>query len=142
MWRRLCVAGLAGVLVAGCGGDEAMRSDGARAARDAGSEVRTVRVVAGAFLDDKLWSRSASRMVSDAETALGTVATKFDAEQPTTPGARVTYDRVSKALDDAQDAVVTARIALGNDDRAGLRRALGSLDDSAVQLGELGELAR
>lgn len=145
MRRLLCVAatGLTLAALVGCGSpDQQMLSSAARAARDAGSEVATVRVVAGGYLDGDLWSQPARRMVSDAEDALGKVVTTFEAEQPTTAASRTTYDRVSKALDDADTAVVLARIAVLNGDRPALRQSLTALDASARDLRGYGELAK
>ncbi len=138
----VCVAAAA-VLLGGCAGpDQAMTEAGARAARDAASEVGTARVAVQAVAEGNLWSRAADRVVSDAETALGAVATAFGQQQPSTVRSRQTYDEITEALDDAEQAVVSARIAVRNDDRAALPKWLAELDRTAERLRSLGELAR
>jgi hypothetical protein len=131
------------VAVAGCGDpDQQMRSEGARAARDAASEVRTARLAAQSLLDHKLWSQPATVLVSDAEDALGKVATTFGAQQPETKESRKIYDQTTEALANAEDSVTDLRIALRSDDLAAVRNQVGQLEKTGEQLVQLGERAK
>jgi hypothetical protein len=122
------VAGLAG-----CGdADQKILADGARAARDAASEVGTARLAADALLNHKLWKAPAVQLVTDAEQALGKVTSTFDAQQPETGRSRQTYDTFSKALSTAEDNVTELRIALNNND-------LGTVADQVVRLQTIGQ---
>jgi hypothetical protein len=135
------VAGL--VLLTGCGNpDQQLLSDGARAARDAASEVATARITAQTLLARKVWSRAADQVVTDAETALGKVATTFDEQQPETARSRRSYDTISDALSQAESAVTATRIAIRAGDETALARQVPVLDRTAEHLRELGELAR
>jgi hypothetical protein len=139
------VAVVIGLLVgvAGCGDpDQQMRSEGARAARDAASEVRTARLAAQSLLDHKLWSQPATVLVSDAEDALGKVATTFGAQQPETEESRKIYDQTTEALANAENSVTDLRIALRSDDLAAVRNQVGQLDKTGEQLVQLGERAK
>jgi hypothetical protein len=128
--------------LAGCGNpDQKMLSEGARAARDAVSEISTARLAAQSLLDHKLWSQPADQMVKDAEKSLGKVVSTFDAQQPETATSRKTYDQISGALSDASDKLTELRIALGNDDLATVRKQVTELEKSVQQLEQLGELA-
>ena len=131
------------VAVAGCGDpDQQMRSEGARAARDAASEVRTARLAAQSLLDHKLWAQPATVLVSDAEDALGKVATTFGAQQPETEESRKIYDQTTEALANAENSVTDLRIALRSDDPAAVRNQVGKLDKTGEQLVQLGERAK
>jgi|SRR5215207_3962442 len=129
--------------LAGCGDpDQQMRSEGARAAREAVSGVRTAQLVAQSLLDGKVWDQPATVMVTDAEEALGQVATTFDARQPESAESRETYDQYSEALSSAADGVTELRIALRNGDLDAVRQQVGQLDKTAEQLEQLGERAQ
>jgi hypothetical protein len=129
--------------LAGCGDpDQKMLSEGARAARDAVSEISTARLAAQSLLEHELWSQPADQMVKDAEKSLGKVISTFEAQQPQTEASRKTYDQISTALSDAGDQLTQLRIALGNDDLSTARKQLAELDKAAQQLDQLGELAR
>jgi hypothetical protein len=130
-------------LLAGCGDpDQKMLADGARAARDAASEVGTARLAAKSLLDHKLWNAPAVQLVSDAEQALGNVTSTFDAQQPETGRSRQTYDMVSKALSTAQDNVTELRIALNNKDLGTVADQVTKLQTIGQQLDRLGEQAK
>lgn len=140
-----CSASLAAglLLLTGCGSpDQQLLGDGARAARDAASEVATARITAQTLLARKVWSRAADQVVTDAETALGKVATTFDEQQPETAHSRRTYDTISDALSQAESAVTATRIAIRAGDETALARQVPALDLAAEHLRELGELAR
>ena len=130
--------------LAGCGGDsqQKMLTEGAKTARDAASEVTTVRLISQQLLDHRLWSPSATRMVKDSEETLGKVATSFTSRQPATGPARETYDEFSDALDAAETGVEDARIAMVNGDLTKLREQVGTLDKLSDQLRKLGESAK
>jgi hypothetical protein len=132
------------MVLAGCGGDpdQKLLSEGARAARDAASEVSTARLAAQSLLDHRLWSQPATQLVSESEQALGTVATTFDAQQPETEKSRHTYDQISEALSTAETGVTDLRIALKNNDLATVAQQLNELEKTAAQLDQLGELAQ
>jgi hypothetical protein len=135
------VIALAGLT--GCGDpDQKMLSEGARAARDAASDVGTARMAAESLLDHKLWPQPANVLVSDAEQAVGKVATTFDERQPTTERSRATYDEFSAALSDAETSVTDLRIALQNDDLAAVAQQITELRKAGQRLDQLGERAR
>jgi hypothetical protein len=147
MMRKIAVVALAmGVVagLAGCGGDpdQKMLSEGARAARDAASEVRTARLAAQSLLDHQIWAQPATVVVTDAEEALDKVASGFDARQPETDESRATYDQYSDALVAAQDGLTELRIALGRSDLAAVSREVGHLEKTGDQLVQLGERAK
>jgi len=130
-------------LLAGCGDpDQKMLADGARAARDAASEVGTARLAAKSLLDQKLWNAPAVQLVSDAEQAIGKVTSTFHAQQPETGRSRQTYDMVSKALSTAQDNVTELRIALNNKDLGTVADQVTKLQTIGEQLDRLGEQAK
>jgi hypothetical protein len=130
-------------VLAGCGDpDQKMLTEGARAARDAASEVGTARLAAQSLLDHKLWNAPATQIVSDAEQAIGKVASTFDALQPKTGRSRATYDSYSEALSNAEDDVTELRIALTNDDLGTVTDQVSKLQTVAQQLRRLGEQAK
>jgi hypothetical protein len=132
------VAGLAG-----CGDpDQKLLGEGARAARDAASEVGTARLAAKSLLDHKLWTAPATQLVTESEEALGKVASTFDAQQPETAKSRQKYDEISKALSDAQDIVTELRIALNNNDLGTVADQVTQLEQTGQQLDRLGEQAK
>ncbi|TDU88097.1 hypothetical protein EV138_1637 [Kribbella voronezhensis] len=133
MLRTLALVAAVLAVLAGCGDpDQKMLTEGARAARDAASEVGTARLAAESVLDHKLWNAPATQVVSDAEKSIGKVATTFDALQPKTGRSRATYDSYSKALSTAEDEITDLRIALTNND-------LGTVADQVTQLQTLGQ---
>jgi len=141
--RLLAVFALLLGLLAGCADPEQqMLADGARAARDAASEVGTARLAAESLLDHKLWNAPAVQVVSDAEQALGKVAGTFDAQQPGTGRSRQTYDTVSKALSTAEDNITELRIALNNNDLGMVADQVTRLRTIGQQLERLGEQAK
>ncbi|GAA1569042.1 hypothetical protein GCM10009789_23120 [Kribbella sancticallisti] len=146
MKRKIAAAAVAiGVLAgpAGCGDpDQQMLTEGARAAREAASEVRTARLAAQSLLDHKVWPQPATVVVTDAEQAIGTVASAFDQRQPGTDESRQTYDQYSDALVAAQDGVTELRIALHRDDLAAVAQQVDQLGRTADQLVRLGERAK
>jgi hypothetical protein len=138
--RTICalLAGL--LLLTACGDpDQQLQSEAARAARDAASEVRTARLTAENLLDQKIWSQPAVVVVTDAEDALGKVATSFSARQPETDKSRQTYDLYSDALAAAEDGVTELRIALNRNDRDAVTAEIGQLTKTGEQLVQLGE---
>jgi hypothetical protein len=139
-----CGVGCLVIAVAtGCGNaDQQLRSEGARAAREAASAAGTARLAGQSFLDHKLWSQPATQLVSDAEKALGQVSSTFDEQQPKTPASRKTYDQISKTLDDAAGNVTDLRIALTNGDNNGVAELVKELSDTTEGLRELGETAK
>jgi hypothetical protein len=143
MKRKWVALVAAACLLAGCAGpDQKMQTEAARAARDAASEVRTARLAAQSLLDQKVWTQPAVVVVSDAEEALGTVATGFSSRQPETDESRKTYDLYSEALTAAEDGVTELRIALNRQDRAAVTAELGQLTKTGEQLVQLGERAK
>ncbi|MFC5260522.1 hypothetical protein ACFPJ1_00250 [Kribbella qitaiheensis] len=150
MRRRLAALGMtAGLIVslilglAACGDpDQQMLSEGARSAREAVSGVRTAQLAAQSLLDGRIWAQPATVMVTDAEDALGQVATIFEARQPETDVSRQTYDLYSEALANAADGVTELRIAVRSGDLETVRQQVGQLDKTAEQLEQLGERAQ
>jgi hypothetical protein len=127
-------------VLVGCGDpDQQLRSEGARAGREAASAAGTAKLAGQSFLDHKLWSQPATQLVSDAEKALGQVSSTFDKQQPKTAASRKVYDQVSKTLDDAAGNVTDLRIALTNGDQAGVAKLVKELADTAEGLRRLGE---
>ncbi|WBQ08209.1 hypothetical protein [Kribbella sp. CA-293567] len=127
-------------LTAGCGDpDQQLRSEGARAARDAASAVGAARVAGQAYLDRKLWSQPATRMVGEAEEAMEQVVSTFGRQQPKTPESRQTYDRFTEALEVAEGTLTDLRIALTNGDTDGVGKLVRQLTGTAAGLRELGE---
>jgi ABC-type sugar transport system substrate-binding protein len=141
--RRIAVLLLLLITLSGCSGpDQKIRETGAQAARDAASEVSTFRLAVQQLLEHNLWSQPANQLVKDAEKALGRVATSFDSQQPETEESRQVFNEITQAIDDAETAVTTTRIALGNDDLTAAARQVAVLEQAAKKLGELGELAK
>lgn len=136
---RWMVGGLVLVsLLAGCSSpDQKLQDAAAQAAREARSEVATVRLTVEQLQAHRLWSQPAEQLVADAEKGLGKTASAFSAQQPTTDESRRIYAQTTKALDDAQTAVTATRIALGNGDLAAASREIAVLQKSATALGEL-----
>jgi hypothetical protein len=129
--------------MAGCGNaDQQLRSEGARAAREAASAASTARLAGQAFLDHKLWSQPAIQLVGEAEKSLGQAGSTFDEQQPQTPASRKTYDQISQSLNDAAGNVTDLRIALTNGDPAGVAKSVDELTDTAAGLRRLGELEK
>ncbi|GAA3588879.1 hypothetical protein [Kribbella ginsengisoli] len=127
----------------GCGDpDRQLRSEGARAAREAASAAGTAELAGQSFLDHKLWSQPAGQLVSEAEEALGKASSTFDQQQPTTRASRKTYDEVSKTLDDAAGNVTDLRIALDNGDVDGVAELVKELAGTTEGLRKLGETAK
>ena len=150
MRRRLAALGMTAGLIlslilglAACGDqDQQMLSEGARSAREAVSGVRTAQLAAQSLLDGRIWAQPATVMVTDAEDALGQVATTFDARQPETDESRQTYDLYSEALANAADGVTELRIAVRSGDLETVRQQVRQLDKTAEQLEQLGERAQ
>ncbi|MFF1820717.1 hypothetical protein ACFVWG_25650 [Kribbella sp. NPDC058245] len=145
--RRLigwCAAGcLILTAAAGCGdADQQLRSEGARAARDAASAAGAARVAGQSFLDHKLWSQPATQLVDEAEKSMGKAVSTFGQQQPESPESRKTYEQVSKTLDDADGTVTDLRIALVNGDRDGVAKLVRKLADTTEGLRQLGETAK
>jgi predicted ArsR family transcriptional regulator len=141
--RMIAVCALVLGLLAGCGDpDQKMLADGARAARDAASEVGTAQLAARSLLDHKLWNAPAVQLVTDAEQALGKVTSTFDAQQPGTGRSRQIYDTVSKALSTAEDNLTELRIALNNNDLGAVADQVTRLQTIGQQLERLGEQAK
>jgi hypothetical protein len=141
--KRLAVALCVIAALTACGNpNQQMQSEAARAARAAASEVRTARLAAQALLDSKAWSQPAVVVVTDAEEAVGKVATDFSARQPETDESRKTYDLYSDALTAAEDGVTELRIALNRKDRAAVVAQLEQLGKTGEQLVQLGERAK
>jgi hypothetical protein len=144
--RRVGSAALVCGLVfglAGCGNpDQQMRTEGAKAARDAASQVSTARLAGQSLLEQKIWSPTTTVLVSDAEEALGKVATSFGARQPETVESRKIYDQTTEALSTAEESVTDLRIALRSGDLATVRRQVEELGRTADQLAKLGEQAK
>jgi len=131
------------VTTLGCGDpDQQLRSEGARAARDAASAVGTARLAGQSFLDHKLWSQPATQLVGEAEDSLGQVGSTFDRQQPRTASSRKTYDDISKTLNDAEGTVTDLRIALVNNDLEAVTEAVRQLSEPADELRKLGETAK
>lgn len=142
--RLAAIAVVVLCVLSGCGADsdQKMLTEGARAAREAASEVNSVRLTTRQLLDGKLWTPGATRMVTDSEEALDKVVSSFDARQPGSGESREIYDRYGDALDAAVSVVRETRIALANDDRAKVRQQLAVLEQAGRQLGQLGESAK
>ncbi len=137
------VACLVLAALAGCGNpDQQLRSEGARAAREAASAVGAARLAGQSFLDHKLWSQPATQLVSEAEESLGQVGTTFDQQQPKSTSSRKTYDDISKTLDDAESNVTDLRIALVNNDLDAVTSAVRQLSQVSGQLRQVGETAK
>jgi hypothetical protein len=127
-------------ITAGCGDpDQQLRSEGARAAREAASAAGTAELAGQSFLDHKLWSQPATQLVSEAEKAMGQASSSFDQQQPRTRASRKTYDQISKTLDDAAGNVTDLRIALTNGDEGGVAELVKELAGTTEGLRRLGE---
>ncbi|MEU4393907.1 hypothetical protein [Kribbella sp. NPDC023855] len=129
--------------LAGCGDpDQQMRTEGAKAARDAVSQVRTARLAGQSLLDQKIITPTTTVLVTDAEEALGKVATSFSARQPETAESRKIYDQTTEALSTAEEGVTDLRIALRSGDLAKVRSQVDELGKTGDQLAKLGEQAK
>jgi hypothetical protein len=130
-------------IAAGCGNpDQQLRSEGARAAREAASAAGTARLAGQSYLDHKLWSQPALQLVDESEKAMGKASSSFDTQQPKSRAARKTYDQISQTLDDATGNVTDLRIALTNGDQGGVAELVKELADTTEGLRRLGETAK
>ncbi|GAA0582472.1 hypothetical protein HPO96_08620 [Kribbella sandramycini] len=129
------------LLAAGCASPEQkLRDAAAQAGREAASEVGTARLAVEQLQAGQLWAQPAGQVVGDAEKGVEQAASSFAAQQPTSDEAQRLYDQVTKALDDATQAVTSVRIALGNGDLDRAGRQLAGLRVAADQLRRIGEL--
>jgi hypothetical protein len=140
---RRMVAGLLLVsLLAACTNpDQKLRESAAQTAREAASEVTTVRLAVEQLHTHRLWAQPARQVVADAEKALDKSASSFASQQPSSELSARLYEQVTSTLDDAETTVTAVRIALGNDDLTAAERQLASLRKASSDLAKIGELA-
>ncbi len=142
-WRtHLAVAVLVGTtLLSGCAGptltEEHYRSQAARSAGSAVSELETIRLAVGALLQDRVWRQYVDVVVTDAETALSSVDSTLSSRQPVNADADRVADRVGTALGDAVQLAGDIRIALRRHEDRALRQSLPRLERLSARLEHL-----
>jgi hypothetical protein len=132
------VAALAALAVlAGCstpeGDPSAYREEALSTIKAVDSGVQSVRLVLRLSLDQRTFGRPADDAVTTAESSVTSTAGTFTALQPP-PGADDVRDAASTLLNDAQDAVAAARIAIRRNDVDGMRKAYDAASASARAL--------
>ncbi len=96
------------------------------------SELQTTRVVLELAIANRVLATTADEIVSEAETAAGSVAASFRAVQPpvSTDGAQ---RRTMRFLSEVEDAISQARIVIRRDDAQGMRSALARIQSLLVR---------
>ena len=133
--RRCCavVVGVAlTVLLAGCVGptvtDAGYRNKVGDTARQISSSIAAARLAVQLDLDGRMAFALTDQTVSDAESDADSAATALASRQPPTDSALKLYQRASRPIQDAVDALRALRIAVRRGDSAAIRAALAGLD--------------
>ena len=85
-------------------------------------------------LSDRLVRPYADTVVTQSEDDIGPVQDSFGSVDPPTEADEKLRDHVGGLLSDAGDALAAARIALRNDDRAGMARSVRNLRSVAAEM--------
>jgi hypothetical protein len=134
------------VILSGCAGpttnDDAMRSQAARSANSATSEIETLKLAVTTQLDGNAWWRFTDVVVTDSETALDSINSTLASRQPpSTKTEAIRADTVT-ALGDAVDLAIDVRIAVRRHDESTLESLLPKLTQMSDRLGALEARAR
>ncbi|HEY7043065.1 MAG TPA: hypothetical protein VH419_05295, partial [Nocardioidaceae bacterium] len=134
------------VILSGCAGpttnDDAMRSQAARSANSATSEIETLKLAVTTQLDGNGWWRFTDVVVTDSETALDSINSTLASRQPpSTKTEAIRADTVT-ALGDAVDLAIDVRIAVRRHDESTLESLLPKLTQMSDRLGALEARAR
>lgn len=99
------------------------------------SEVSTTRVSVEQLLEQRILGPYADVVITDSESALGSIDSAFGSIQPPTKAADEIRDATTQVLTQAEDAVATARVSARRGDQAGLEQALRDLRQAERDLG-------
>jgi hypothetical protein len=139
-----CLIGV--VVLCGCAGpttdDSAMRSQSARSASSAVSEIETLRLVVLTQLDGNAWWRYTDVVVTDSETALASIESTLSSRQPPSRQTEAIWSATVAALGDAVDLAVDVRVAERRENEAELRSLVPELVSMSERLSHLEERAR
>jgi hypothetical protein len=119
--------------------DSAFRSEAQQSAEAMVSELRTTLVATQTQLDDNAWWRYTDVVVTEAETAAGTIEETFTSLQPPSHGIEPLYDETSRSLGDAADLLTEMRVAVRWRDTARIRSLRPQIDRAADELETLEE---
>jgi hypothetical protein len=98
------------------------------------SDTRTAALALEQDLSDRLVRPYADTVVTQSEDDIGPVQDSFGSVDPPTKADEKLRDHVGGLLSDAGDALAAARIALRNDDRAGMARSVRNLRSVAAEM--------
>jgi hypothetical protein len=98
------------------------------------SDTRTAALALEQDLSDRLVRPYADTVVTQSEDDIGPVQDSFGSVDPPTKADEKLRDHVGGLLSDAGDALAAARIALRNDDRAGMARSVRNLRSVAADM--------
>jgi hypothetical protein len=145
-WLIHVLGGVLVVALFGCAGpttdNDAMRSQAARSAASAASEVETLRLAIATQLDGNSWWRYTDVIVTDSETALGSIESTLSSRQPPTREVDAIREDTVTALGEAVDLAIDIRIAERRHDEKTLRSLLPKLSTMSARLSALESQAR
>jgi len=129
------------VLLAGCVGptvtDAGYRNKVGDTARQISSSIASARLAVQLDLDGRMAFALTDQTVSDAESDADSAATALASRQPPTDSALKLYQRASRPIQEAVDALRALRIAVRRGDTAPIRAALAGLDASQHGMDDL-----
>jgi len=111
-----------------------------RTAQDAGAQVQTARLAAGAALADRMPQAYLETVLSQAEDGFGSIQDTFDSVQPPDdPTADQLRDTLDTLLTAGSDGLGQLRIAARREDRAQVEATVRSLGPVAAALQRFAE---
>jgi hypothetical protein len=119
-----------------------MRSQAARSASSAVSEIETLRLAVLTQLDGNAWWRYTDVVVTDSETALGSIESTLSSRQPPSRRTEAIWNATVTALGDAVDLAVDVRVAERRENEDELRSLVPKLTAMSDRLSHLEERAR
>jgi hypothetical protein len=129
---RVVAPALTVLLLTGCVGptvtDAGYRNKVADTAREISSSIASARLAVRLDLDGRMAFALTDQTVSDAESDADSAATALASRQPPTDSALRLYQRASRPIQDAVDALRTLRLAVRRGDPTAMRAALSGLD--------------
>jgi hypothetical protein len=123
---------------AGCAGpavtDDGYRNKAGDTVQTVQSSVASARLAGGLELAGKSGFEVTDTVVSGAESDASSAQDTLASRQPPDAGSRTLYGSIQKALQDGVDGLRDLRVAVRDDDRAGMRDALDALRTAAGEL--------
>jgi hypothetical protein len=104
--------------------------------------VETLRVAVLTQLDGNAWWRFTDVVVTDSETALGSIESTLSSRQPPSQRSEDIWNATVAALGDAVDLAVDVRVAERRENEAELRSLVPKLESMSERLSHLEERAR